>query len=419
VRVAFLTHEPFQPPTGGGSAEAPHIVREFRRRGHRVDLFCPEFPDWRKLEEDPGMRVRVFNRWEMGRYTAWRNLKYLVYPLLLASDVHEAVDNQRALGDPMAGYDILFSQHTISAVAAGRARRHIGGQLVFNFLDYLTGFMEAWPAPFTKTGFVGALNRYEMSIPERFGAEGILTVSEPLTDRFAEAGYPRDRIQTLLYGYESRLFTPPEVPRPADAPPVVVMHGSFDQHHLGTIARDALAMVHGIRPDVRFRFVGRETSNLQRFVKDMRARCPGIEIECTGFVQYANIPRYLKDATVGIVPYESSRGAHCAFVAKAVEFLACGLVVVSTPLENLQRHFAAERAIRFSGFDGRSFGNHIIDWVGMPAAKRSELGLKAACRVAQELDWPILARKAVDFTERIHQHPPGPLVRRERKRRFL
>ena len=90
-----------------------------------------------------------------------------------------------------------------------------------------------------------------------------------------------------------------------------------------------------------------------------------------------------------------------------------------TQAPNLQRLFAAVRALRFRGFDGRSFGNHIVDWVGMPAAKRSELGLKAACRVAQELDWPILARKAVDFTERIHQHPPGPLVRRERKRRFL
>ena len=83
MRVAFLTHEPFLPPSGGGSAEAPHIVREFRRRGHRLDLFCPEFPDWRKLEEDPGLRVRLFTQWNMGRYTSFRTLKYLLYPLVL------------------------------------------------------------------------------------------------------------------------------------------------------------------------------------------------------------------------------------------------------------------------------------------------------------------------------------------------
>ncbi len=418
MRVAFLTHEPFLPPSGGGSAEAPHIVREFRRRGHRLDLFCPEFPDWRKLEEDPGLRVRLFTQWNMGRYTSFRTLKYLLYPLVLTEEIGDVVNQFRAEGDPNPGFDIIFAQHTISAVAAGRVRRRIGGRLVFNFLDYLTGFMEAWPAPFTKTGFVRALNRYEMSMPERFDAEGILTVSEPLAERFADEGCPRERICPLLYGYDSRLFTPPESPPPDDAPPVVVMHGSFDQHHLGKIARDALTMVHGLRPDVRFRFVGRETSHLRRFVREMKQRCPNIAIDCLGFVHYANMPRHLRDASVGIVPYEETEGAHCAFVAKAVEYLACGLPVVSTPLENLTFHFATEPAIRFSGFDGRSFARHITDWLAMPQAERVRIGLQASRRVAQELDWPVLARRAVDFAERVHLHAPVPWVKKEdRKRR--
>ena len=414
MRVAFLTHEPFLPPSGGGSAEAPHIVREFRRRGHRLDLFCPEFPDWRKLQEDPGLNLRIFERWRMGRYTRFRNLKYLLYPVALAGYVREVVADQKLEGDPEAGYDILFAQHTISAVAAGWARKKVGGRLVLNFLDYLTGFMETWPAPFTKTGLVDALNRYEMSLPVRFDAEGILTVSDPLAERFVGVGYPQERIRTLLYGYDSRLFCPSEEPVADGEGPVVVMHGSFDQHHLGPIARDALALVHGVRTDVRYRFVGRDTPTLKRFVKDMEARCPGIRIECPGFVHYANIPRQLKGAMLGIVPYEASEGTHCAFVAKAVEYLGCGLPVVSTPLENLRRHFATEHAIRFSGFDGRSFGNHILYWLSMPTAQRVEMGLKASRKVAAELDWSVIARNAVDFAERVHQHPPVPMVRRKR-----
>jgi glycosyltransferase involved in cell wall biosynthesis len=160
--------------------------------------------------------------------------------------------------------------------------------------------------------------------------------------------------------------------------------------------------------------VGRDTPTLKRFVKDMEARCPGIRIECPGFVHYANIPRQLKGATLGIVPYEASEGTHCAFVAKAVEYLGCGLPVVSTPLENLRRHFATEHAIRFSGFDGRSFGNHILYWLSMPTAQRVEMGLKASRKVAAELDWSVIARNAVDFAERVHQHPPAPMVRRKR-----
>ena len=45
MRLALLTHEPFYPPSGGGSAEAVYLVEEFVRRGHEVHLFCPQFAE--------------------------------------------------------------------------------------------------------------------------------------------------------------------------------------------------------------------------------------------------------------------------------------------------------------------------------------------------------------------------------------
>ena len=44
MRLALLTHEPFYPPSGGGSAEANYLVSELTRRSHEVHLFCPDFP---------------------------------------------------------------------------------------------------------------------------------------------------------------------------------------------------------------------------------------------------------------------------------------------------------------------------------------------------------------------------------------
>ena len=41
MRLAFLTHEPFYPPSGGGSAEAVYLVEEMVARGWEVHLFCP------------------------------------------------------------------------------------------------------------------------------------------------------------------------------------------------------------------------------------------------------------------------------------------------------------------------------------------------------------------------------------------
>jgi len=107
MRLAFLTHEPFYPPSGGGSAEAIYLAQELVRRGHRVHLFCPAFPDPDKLEKrfagehtpctprrangsgtpaarppasaeaggelSGGLKCHFFRIWQLGRYTSLRN----------------------------------------------------------------------------------------------------------------------------------------------------------------------------------------------------------------------------------------------------------------------------------------------------------------------------------------------------------
>jgi len=395
MRVAFLTHEPFHPPSGGGSAEAPYLVREFVRRGHEVHLFCPVFPEADAVAARFGIRVHPFTRWRMGRYTRLRNLKYLLYPSALARRVRETAAEPAFRGAP---FDLIFAQHTISAVAAARLRRELRIPAVFNFLDYLTGFMETWP-PWVMPGpMVRQLTRFELSLPRRARAEGVLTVSQPLADRFAATGYPKERLCAIQYGYDAALFRPGDS-APGGTSPSVVMHGSFDHHHLGAIALDGIARVAAARPDLRLRLVGRETPALRGFLARLRSRAPGLRVETTGFVPYETVAREVASADVGLVPYEESNGTHCAFVAKAVEYLGCGVPVASTPLENLRRYFAREPAIRFSEFDGASFAAAVLAWIETPAAERRRLGLAAAGRVAAELDWVPVTRRALDFVE--------------------
>ncbi len=407
VRVAFLTHEPFHPPSGGGSAEAIYLVREFVARGHSVHLFCPDFPDREAVAERFGVTLHPFTRWKMGRYTRLRNLKYLLYPSALAAQVLKVDRDLAAAGSTTTGaFDLLFAQHTISAVAAGRLRSRLGIPAVFNFLDYLTGFMETWPAWVMPGPVVRALTRFELGMPKRFSADGILTVSTPLAERFAATGFPAERIRAIQYGYDATLFKPApatsaETRSDAARNPVIVMHGSFDQHHLGPIAAVAIQRVVKTIPNAVFRFVGRETPALRHFISALRTKIPGIRIELTGFVPYESVPAHLINADVGMVPYEESNGTHCAFVAKAVEYLGCGIPVASTPLENLRRYFADEPAIRFSGFDGESFARTILEILQQPKTERTRAGLAASVRVARELDWSQVTGSAVDFVERV------------------
>jgi glycosyltransferase involved in cell wall biosynthesis len=430
VRLAFLTHEPFYPPSGGGSAEAVYLVRELTRRGHEVHLFCPWFPeadyeeslsqaatvphaekgkassvsarrfsastgDGRK--SPGGLRFHLFATWQMNRYTSLRNVKYLAYPFFLERMVQRAATNN--------AFQIIVSQHAISAVAAGRLKRRLGLPVVMNFLDYLTGFMETWPRYLAPRSFIRALEKFELSLPLRYQADGVMTVSDTLADYFANAGYSRDRIRPIYYGYDSQLFRPAESSVAGDdsKSPVIVMHGSFDQHHLGTVAAIAVAYVTEKRPETRFRFVGKQTPALKKFCQKIGAAVPRARLECTGFVPYAEIAGQLANASVGIVPYEESTGTHCAFVAKIVECLGVGLPVVSTPLNSARRYFGNEPAVRFSEFNGESFGRQILTWLDEPLERRRAVGHAASRRVHVQLDWSAISKKAVDFLEEIQQ----------------
>ena len=392
LRIAFLTHEPFYPPSGGGSAEAVYLVQEMTRRGHEVHVFSPQIEDAQGIQKQFGIRLHLFKRWAMGRYAKLRNFKYLAYPFFLEQMVVVAAREIR--------FDLVFSQHAISAVAAGRLKRRMGLPVVMNFPDLLTGFMETWPSYVAPKPLVQALMRYEISLPQRYAVDGVCAISDEFTARVAACGYPRERICPIYYGYDAEAFPLRAAPPPSGQPPVVVMHGSFDAHHLGAIALDAVRRVAALKPETVFRFVGRRTAGLETFLQRART-IPGFQFEATGFVPYAEVAGQLAGANVGIVPYEASAGTHCAFVAKIVEYVASGLPTVCTPLKSVRAYFKDDPLVKFSEFDGGDFGDKIMEWLDAPTSAWRPQAAASAARVRAELDWQPLCRKAVDFTEKV------------------
>ena len=114
---------------------------------------------------------------------------------------------------------------------------------------------------------------------------------------------------------------------------------------------------------------------------------------------YGEVAKRLGQAGVGIIPYESSSGTHCAFVAKLVEYAALGLPVVSTPLAGVKAFFSDEPSVRFSAFVGEQFARDVIDVLDNPPPQAESERL--ANRVAAELDWPVICARAVDQLEAV------------------
>ena len=393
LRIAFLTHEPFYPPSGGGSAEAVYLAEEMVRRGHEVHVFCPQIAEPESIQEKFHIHLHQFTAWQMGRYARLRNFKYLLYPSFLQRMVARAARTTK--------FDLLLSQHAISAVAAGRLKHRLNVPVVMNFPDLLTGFMETWPAYIAPRPLVQLLERFEVSMPVRYSVDGVLAVSDTLADYFVERGYPREKILPIYFGFAAEYFPFYVRMIAPNRPPVVVMHGSFDAHHLGQIAFDAIKFVVVKKPETIFRFVGKRTAGLGKFLKRAQT-IPNFKFESTGFVPYAEVARHLADASVGIVPYEESVGTHCAFVAKVVEYVACGLPSVCTPLKSIRGYFQNDLMVRFSEFNGADFGKKILDWLDEPPPDWQIRAAESAARVEAELDWEPLCRKAVDFIEGIY-----------------
>ena len=387
MRLALLTHEPFYPPSGGGSAEAVYLVKELVNRGHEVHLFCPDFPDRKQIAARFAIRIHPFTRWKMGRYTNLRSLKYLAYPRALRKIVLKAATEIE--------FDAIFSQHAISAVAAGKLKSDLNLPVVMNFLDYLTGFMESWPRWVMPRVILNRLMRFELNLPIRYDADAVLTVSTELAKRFIDNGYPESRTQTIHYGYDATLF-----PVSSTSPNLtVVMHGSFDTHHLGPLAIEAITQITRAKPETHFLFIGKETAALANLTKRVHRSVRSANIQCTGFVDYNLIADGLGQAHVGIIPYESSVGTHSAFVAKMLEYVAVGLPVVSTPLSGVMAFFKNEASICFSKFDATQFAGDVLRLLDthQPESDRQRL----AKRVAEELDWKVICRKAVDRLEAV------------------
>lgn len=407
LQIAFLTHEPFFPPSGGGSAEALYLVEEMVRRGHQVHVFCPQIADAESVAKQFKIHLHPFTAWPMGRYARLRNLKYLAYPFCLQRMV--------AAASRTVKFDLLLSQHAISAVAAGKLKKQLGVPVVMNFPDLLTGFMETWPGYLAPKPLVQALMRYEVSLPVRFGVDGVLAISQELASRFRERGFPREKILPIFYGYDAAKFPFRIQPMLEGRPAVVVMHGSFDAHHLGEIAFGAIRHVVQQRPGTIFRFVGRRTRALDQLLSRAKNGIPGFKSEVTGFVPYAEVAAQLADASVGIVPYEESAGTHCAFVAKVVEYVAVGLPVVCTRLRSIQSYFDGDPLVRFAEFKGVDFGEKILGWLKDSPLQWQLDACESAARVETELDWQPLCSRAIDFVEQAYAdataNPPTPPAR--------
>jgi glycosyltransferase involved in cell wall biosynthesis len=112
-------------------------------------------------------------------------------------------------------------------------------------------------------------------------------------------------------------------------------------------------------PDIKLLLVGGgEQDNSIRGLIDKS----GIQKQTilTGFVPYDDVANYMKISNVGIVTFDLLEVAHAALPWKAIQYIASGIPVVSTPLKGLMSVLAEGEGIIYRSLD-ESFEQALIE----------------------------------------------------------
>ena len=133
----------------------------------------------------------------------------------------------------------------------------------------------------------------------------------------------------------------------AEGDRVIVYMGSFFYFSGLANAIDEFAEVSRTSPSLKFLLIGGGEQDAE-----LRQRVSALglseKVIFTGFVSYADLPRYLKLADVAVNTLEPTLVANVAFPNKVLQYMAAGLPVVSTRLDGLEQTFGERSGITWA-----------------------------------------------------------------------
>jgi glycosyltransferase involved in cell wall biosynthesis len=149
----------------------------------------------------------------------------------------------------------------------------------------------------------------------------------------------------------------------AESDKVLVYMGSFFYFSGLRDALDEFANISPGDPKLKFLLIGggEQDSELRQQVEKLGL---SEKVVFTGFVSYADLPKYLKVADIAVNTLEPTLVANVAFPNKVLQYMAAGLPVVSTKLDGLEQ----------------TFGNR----AGITWASDSKTVIQAATKLAQQ-----------------------------------
>ncbi len=227
-------------------------------------------------------------------------------------------------------------------------------------------------------------------------AHHVININQPIEELLVKRGLPVSKSTIIMNSVDEEFFAAASAsPECAAAPSaqakfVMMYHGTITHIYGLDIAIEAFCMVHQDMPGAELWIVGNgpELSSLRHLVQ-MR----GLEskVRFVGLVLPHEIPKWLKQCDVGILPTRQDVFLDLSFSAKLSEYIIMSKAVVASRLKTLQHYFSEEALAYFEPHNPSDLAKQMVNLYKDPA-RRNQLA-ERAMREYGPIRWEIMKER--------------------------
>jgi glycosyltransferase involved in cell wall biosynthesis len=251
-------------------------------------------------------------------------------------------------------------------------------------------------------------------------ADRVININHPIENLLASRGMPESKSTIVMNSVDEEFFAAssasidrvPALPSPPSF--VMMYHGTLTGLYGLDIAVEAFALVHNEMPGAELWIVG---TGPEKTALESLARVRGIEakVKCVGRVLPHEIPHYLKQCDVGVLPTRQDVFLDLSFSSKLSEYIIMGKPVIASRLKTINYYFTDEALAFFEPLDARDLARQMRDLYGN-TERRARLVSHAREQFAP-IRWDVmrqrylaLVRELAGETARVEQPHPVNLT---------
>jgi glycosyltransferase involved in cell wall biosynthesis len=228
-------------------------------------------------------------------------------------------------------------------------------------------------------------------------ADHVLTINEPILDLLVSRGLTPSKATVIMNAVDEARFTPlAKAPRSGDASERFVMmyHGTLTRTYGMDIAIEAFAIAHQHMPGAEMWILGSGPESGP--LADLANECGlASKVKLFGQVAAREIPGWLSQCDMGILPFRRDVFLNFAFPNKLPEFIVAGKVVAIPRLKAVQHYFSEEALVYFEANSASALAEQM-----MRIYREEPLRRRMAAKAREEyapIRWEIQKRAYLDL----------------------